>query len=173
MQLEHRRHSIRDHSNPHLSKKGILLANQVGRSLGQFDYIFSSISTRAVETTVAMGYSITATIDFGQVSKNIEVKNDNLSFPSTFHEYSIAYNEKRYIYHYCKNLVTLFMETLQSLEDNAKVLVISHGGIIEASTIGFLPTFDFNTWGKEVAQCEGVQLTYNGNNFLDGKILRV
>ena len=100
MILEHRRHSIRNNTHPHLSKIGIGLANQVGKNLDDFDYVFSSISTRAIETAVAMGYSITGTIDFTQASNNLAVEDEPLYFPVTFQEYSVAYKEEGYFYYW-------------------------------------------------------------------------
>ena len=47
----------------HLSAEGVVLARQVGESLGPFASVVASASPRAVETAVAMGFAVDDTVE--------------------------------------------------------------------------------------------------------------
>ena len=53
------------------------------------------------------------------------------------------------------------------------MLIISHGGIIEAGAVGSLPTADHAAWGRALDYCEGVRLIHDGSHFTDLEVLRL
>jgi hypothetical protein len=50
-------------------------------------------------------------------------------------------------------------------------LVISHGGIVEGSAIGCLPSNDFSSWDRSVNYCEGIKLSFKDGQFTSVKFL--
>ena len=59
-----------------------------------------------------------------------------------------------------------------SLPDNGRTLLVSHGGIIELGAIASLPEADHASWGGGLDYCEGVRLSFDGNDFVGIEILR-
>ena len=72
MQVYHIRHSHREGKNPHISKKGLTLANEIGKKLPSFDVVLSSSSVRAIETTIAMGFAVSDTINFDDAKPKVK-----------------------------------------------------------------------------------------------------
>lgn len=160
MELYHLRHAHRIGKNPHISKEGLLYAQEVGKKLPSFDVVLSSVSIRAIETTIAMGFSITDTINFDFASPKEPSPDANLVY-NTFKEYVIALSSSSYYKEFSANLVQLITNKIAQYSNAENILVISHGGVIECSTIGFLPNLDYTEWGSSVTHCNGVKLSFN------------
>ncbi len=52
-------------------------------------------------------------------------------------------------------------------------MIISHGGIVEAAAVACLPGADHGSWGAYCGYCEGIRLFFDGEQFVNGEILRV
>ncbi len=59
------------------------------------------------------------------------------------------------------------------IPDNGQALIISHGGIVEASAIGCVPDEAFATWGPACDYCEGVRFYFDGTSCKKAVLLRV
>ena len=168
MELYHLRHAQRIGKNPHISKEGLLFAQEIGRSLPSFDVVLSSKSLRAIETAIAMCYPITDTINFDETTPAVKSPDSNHDF-KRFNDYFYSIQENPYYKDFTVNLVQLLTTKLSEYMNVEKILIISHGGVIECSTIGFLPDTDYSDWGSCVTHCKGVKLVFRDNKCISGE----
>ena len=92
--LEVRRHSLtrkgtaRGHGS-HLSAEGVALARKVGESMGPFAYVVTSVSPRAIETAIAMGFAVDDTIELpsGYVPGEVD-HHDQWRWPHPYRRYA-------------------------------------------------------------------------------------
>lgn len=168
MEVYHIRHAHRLGKSPHISKKGLLKANEIGKKLPEFDRVLSSISIRALETAIALGCSIDETINFDDAEPNElnPIKKEQVF--DLFADFKKNILETSFFKAYSSNLVSLISNKLKIYKNTEKILIISHGGVIEYSTIGFLPTIDYLSWGRVVDHCNGVKLIFEGGKCLKG-----
>ena len=171
MQVFHLRHSHREGKNPHISKKGLTLANEIGKKLPSFDVVLSSSSVRAIETAIAMGFAITDTINFDDAMPKTTSQDTNQMGYDTFIEYSEKIQSDSRFKDFSMNLVQFLNNKLKLFEKANNVLIISHGGMIEISTIGYLPDIDYSSWGKCVDHCKGVKLVFKNGICQEGSKL--
>jgi len=62
---------------------------------------------------------------------------------------------------------------ISTLPDGGRALVISHGGIVEASVVGCVPASTRFADDAPCGYCEGVQLTFDGDVVVNIEMLRV
>jgi hypothetical protein len=74
---------------------------------------------------------------------------------------------------FARQLAALHREIATHLPDNGRALLISHGGIVEASAIGCKPDEDYVAWGPAFGYCEGVRIYFNGTVCERIELLRV
>lgn len=74
---------------------------------------------------------------------------------------------------FAHRLAELWCSIVKALPDGGCALIITHGGIVEAGVVGCLPRGDFSEWEGLRDYCEGVWLTFDGENFVERKVLRV
>jgi broad specificity phosphatase PhoE len=163
---------MRDGKNPHISNQGLQLAYDKAKNLPtSFDVVLSSISSRAIETSIALGFSITDTINFKNATPNVpsDPKFEN-GFDS-YQEYKDLISTNLYFSTFSDNLVNLITEKLKTYSEAQRILLVTHGGVIECSTIGFLPNYDYKTWGLSSKHCEGVKLQFKNNSCVFGEKL--
>ncbi len=67
----------------------------------------------------------------------------------------------------------IWTQALESVSPNGRVLVISHGLIIEVGLVTCIPDGYFATWGTPFHHLEGVEMQYNDGHFTDVRFLRV
>jgi len=70
-------------------------------------------------------------------------------------------------------MLQLHQSIISDVPDNSQVLVISHGGVVEASAVGCAPGEDFAGWGPACDYCEGIRLYFNGTICEKAVLLRV
>jgi broad specificity phosphatase PhoE len=168
--LEHRRHSFRQ-QNGHLSREGVDLARRVGKTAGPFDFAVTSPVTRAVETAIAMGYAVDDEIDLlATFGPKVEAEVD---WREGFQGFSRALPRNGAATAYMRDLADLMTRLVTTVAGGGRVLVISHGGVVEASAVGCLPDADHEAWGPACEPCEGVRMTYDGDAFTSIEILRL
>lgn len=171
MEVYHIRHAHRIGKNPHISKNGLKKANKIGKKLPEFDKVLSSVSIRAVETAIALGFSIDETINFDDAEPKGSHSPSTERVFDTFEDFKRNIQNISYFKIYSSNLVSLLSTKLHSNKDLNKILIISHGGVIEYSTIGFLPNVDYKSWGPVVDHCNGVKLIFEDGDCIDGSKL--
>lgn len=168
--LEIRRHSIRAPGGDHLNQKGIELARKVGQDIGPFDFVATSALTRAFETAIAMGFSVTEQNELmntygGAVEREAP-------WPMPYFHYSEIVKQNGAAGRYANQLMDYYLRILERIPQGGSALVVSHGGVVELGVVACLPDFDFSSWGEAVGYCEGARLYWN-DKFMRAEELRV
>ena len=139
--------------------------------MGPFDNVFTSTVPRAFETSVAMGFAVDSQIELiSSMPENIEV-----SFDQRFGQFAWYVREKpeSVTAEFSRRLADLHFKIAKSLQGGGRALIVSHGGIVEASAVGCVPNADHEAWGPSCNYCEGVRLTFDDVRFTGVEILRV
>jgi len=169
--IEIRRHSKRFKTDENLSPEGIELAKKIGSQTGPFDLVVTSTIIRAVQTAQAMGFKVDKTLDdFSTYGDDVDKE---IKFDSGFHEISKAVSKGKHASDYAKRISKTLSAIANKMKDDSKVLVISHGGVVELCVIGCLPNHNFEKLGKSIGNCEGVRLYHDGEKFVDVEVLRL
>jgi hypothetical protein len=61
---------------------------------------------------------------------------------------------------------------VRALPENGRALVVSHGGIVEAGTIGCLPPDIPPIGGAYCSYCEGARLVFDHDRVIEFEIVR-
>jgi broad specificity phosphatase PhoE len=169
--LEHRRHSRRDPDSPHLNPAGIALARQLGPGLGSFDRVVTSPKPRAVETAQALGRSVDAELpELGTMPREVGLVHDRAGLRS-FGDYARALEQHATLRDFAAAQAALYVRELERVPDGGRLLLISHGGLIELGAVAAYPAA--RAWGGPLGYLEGVRLMRDGPRWGRGEVLRV
>lgn len=164
--LEHRRHGERYPGGTHLSPEGVRNARLVGNSMGPFHRVVTSPRPRAIETAVAMGFAVEYEMpELARFPEDLEpapgtMGGERVPFDAWAHE--IKRNPR--LREYAATQEFLWRSVLDGVPDGGKVLMISHGGIIEVGALGA----DFEEargLGDGLRYLEGVRLEWTGTRW--------
>lgn len=154
--LDIRRHAMRQKPSQHLSQDGIELARQVGARLGPYDAVLTSNLARAIETAVAMGFSVSNTSE--ELGLYPEALPERIAWPSSlenisnhlarFHEYQALA---------ARQLVS-WRSILPQVREGGAGLVVTHGALLEIGTIALLKEIEMPIEGAAFAYCEGLRI---------------
>jgi broad specificity phosphatase PhoE len=169
--LEVRRHTMRQSSGSHLSQAGVDLARRVGNELGRFDRVITSTLPRAFETAIAMGYAVDEQIE--QLSMMSDAVTAVIQWNAGFTAWLKAAQNSPAAAQYTQAMAKLWRAIVRALPDNGRALIISHGGIVEAGTIGCLPASTRIVDDAACGYCEGVRLTFDDDVVVNVEMLRV
>jgi broad specificity phosphatase PhoE len=174
--LELRRHSLRKTGGgSQLSQAGVDLARDVGRTMGPYDLVATSVVPRARETALAMGFA---------VDHEVVTLGSDPGLYSEGGQAGLAQAEQPFVvlaelirsggaYHrYAHSLAALWRDLMTPLDPAGSVLVIGHSGELEATLVACLPQADYSTWGGMFGCCEGARLTFT-DHFIDVGFLRL
>jgi broad specificity phosphatase PhoE len=168
--VELRRHTMRVKPGQHLSQAGVTLARRVGEGIGPFQRVVTSTIPRAYETAIAMGFAVDEQLEELSYMTVAEVE---LPWDAGFARWAEAARSAGSVQSYTQSQAALITRIARALPDEGAALVVSHGGIVEAQTVGCLPQADFSTWGAACDYCEGARLVFDGEQFVRGEVLRV
>ena len=167
--IEHRRHSMRVIPGDHLSQPGVDRARRIGGTLGQFDLVVTSPVIRAFETAIAMGFAVNELMPvLAPPPRDVQAEAD---WEKGCAEYARLALEGGATARYLSDLAELFQSLASRLPANGQALVISHGGVIEASVVACLPEKRYDDWITAADYCAGVRFHIEGNHFHDVEIL--
>lgn len=170
--LEHRRHSQRAPSSPHLSPDGVALARRLARTIGPFDRVVTSPKPRAVETAEALGFSVDATLpELAEMPDDVGLAVDSLGRRS-FADYVRGVARNRAMAKYARRQADLMRREVERLSENGRLLLVSHGGIIEFGAAAARPR-EARTFGEPLGYLEGVRLSFDRGAWVRGEVLRV
>ncbi len=169
--IEHRRHSIYSIPYPHLNQQGVDLAREVGNDMGLFNLVITSTKPRAFETAIAMGFAVDQTLK--EISGVSSTVGKEIAWDAGFQKYAEMYKYNGATSLWAKGLAKVFLKIVKKLPENGSVLIISHGGIVEGSTIGSYPDFDYSIWDRSVQYCEGVKLSFDNDKCISAKYIEV
>jgi broad specificity phosphatase PhoE len=169
--LEIRRHTHRNIPQPHLSQLGVDLARRASEGLGRFDRVITSTVPRAFETAIAMGYAVDEQIDqLSTMSGDVAAE---IQWNAGFTAWLKAAQNSSVVAQYAQTMADLLRSNVRALPDDGRALIISHGGIVEASVIGCLPTNTRFADDAACGYCEGARLTFDGDTVISFEMLRV
>jgi len=169
--LEHRRHSRRDPVGIHLNREGIELAQRIARTLGRFDRVVTSPKPRAIETAQALGFTVDAVLpELAVMPDDVGLSIDELN-PRSFADYVRIVARSESMAEYAVGQATLMREELERLPDGGRLLMVSHGGIIEFGAAAARAD-DAMAWGEPVDYLEGIRLSLSRGEWVRGEILR-
>lgn len=169
--VEIRRHTMRTKPGQHLSQAGVDLARLVGARLGPFDCVITSTIPRAFETALAMGFAVDDVDD--AIALMDDDVNAEVGWPADFATWAQAIRKGGAASRYAYALAAFMNSIAQNLPDDGSALLISHGGIVEASAVASVMNADHASWGTYIRCCEGVRLIHDGERFVSARVLRV
>ncbi|MEH6526854.1 MAG: phosphoglycerate mutase family protein [Sneathiella sp.] len=156
--VEVRRHTMRQKPNAHLSSEGIELANFAGARMGNYDRVFTSSLPRSIETAIAMGYEVTECIEkLGSIPEEILAK---LNWPNTLQAISQVIKTNYDCFQFARQQASIWFDCIKDLPDESRVLIISHGGIIELGALGSTELDEHCAPRSAFGYCEGFCLEY-------------
>ncbi len=171
--IEHRRHSMRNVPDGiHLIQSGVDLARKIGYTMDKFDYVITSPKERAFETAIAMGFAVNETVNelasYGN-DVSTEIEYEQLKWNEIK---NLLEKENSYTHQFAKSQVELLYKLSNKIQDGEKLLLISHGGMIEISFSYLFMQEDHRKWGNLMGYCEGIRLIINQGRISDYEILR-
>jgi broad specificity phosphatase PhoE len=170
--LEHRRHSQRDPAGPHLNAAGLALARRVAPTLGPFDRVVTSPKPRAVETAVAMGFEVAAELEeLGAMPAELQTLVEALHL-RTFADYATLVGRNPALAEYARSQEALWRHELESMPEGSRLLIVSHGGVIESGAVIAAPG-PVETWGPTLGYLEGVRLYLDRGRWVQAEVVRV
>ena len=177
--LEVRRHSLtkRDRGGSQLSQEGVDLARRLGESMGPFARVVTTVSPRARETAIAMGFAVD--FEIVTLAMDPEVYADARNSPfwgiqgeRFFGELSDLVGRDGALGRFAHSLAALWRDVLTPLRDAENALVTSHSGDIESPLVTCFPRADHTSWGRAFAPCEGARLTFD-DHFTEVELIRL
>jgi broad specificity phosphatase PhoE len=169
--LEIRRHSMRNIPDQHLSPAGVELARRVGSSLGQFDRVVTSKLPRAFETAIAMGCTVDEQLE--GLNASSEAVEAEINWDAGFAEWARVFKKGGRAFYFGQSQAALWRSIVDSLPENGRALIITHGGFIEAGTVALFLEDIVGELGIFCSYCEGVRVTFDGEAAIKVEILRV
>jgi broad specificity phosphatase PhoE len=165
------RHAEREPGGAHLTDRGVRSAAETGRLLARFDRVLASPKPRAAETAEAMGYRIDAELaELEGLPEPIE-RRVGRELPRSFADYVALVGSVGEARAYAERLATLWRDEMERLADGARLLVVSHGGVIELGAVGALGGRT-RRWGPLLGLLEGVEVARDASGWIGGKVLR-
>ncbi|HEX2908658.1 MAG TPA: histidine phosphatase family protein, partial [Phototrophicaceae bacterium] len=169
--IELRRHTMRMKPGQNLSQAGVELARRVGATTGPFARVITSTVPRAYETAVAMGFAVDEQFEeLAALNDSVEAE---VRWDAGFAIWGEAAQRGGATSRFVQRQAQFLQAVAAALPLGGAALVVSHGGIVEAQAVGCLPEADHMAWGGACSWCEGVRLSFDGDKFVDAKILRV
>jgi broad specificity phosphatase PhoE len=154
----------------HLTQTGVDVARRVGDGTPRFDRVVTSRVPRAHETAIAMGYAVDEQLEL--LSATPDGLGDEVDWRAGFAAFAQAARAEGVTAAYARELGELMRSIAAALPEGGRALVVSHGGIVEASAVGCRPDDDFPGWGPSCRYCEGVRLAFDGGRCV-AELLRV
>jgi broad specificity phosphatase PhoE len=175
--LEVRRHALTKKGagrgrGSSLSADGVRLARALGVG-GPFAHVLTSDAPRALETAIAMGFAVDATVAVpsGYVAGEIE-HHDQWSWAEPYVAYRTRLGRSAGLLAAVEAHRAQWLDAVSAVADGESALVVSHGGIIEPTLVSFRPDDDHAGWGAPFAHCDGARLAFDGGECRGVEFLR-
>lgn len=153
--LRHAERQNRADNSSHLSQAGIVQSRAAGIGFERFDLVVTSPLPRAVETAIVMGFAVHATHPGIQdIGERILV---HVPWDAGFAAWAAAYGSVAEVRAYVDYLASLSFGWLDRVAEGGSLLVVSHGGIVEALALGLNPEADGASLGEAAGYAEGFE----------------
>jgi broad specificity phosphatase PhoE len=177
--LEVRRHSLTRKGaargrGSHLSAEGVALARLVGESLGPFASVVASASPRAIETALAMGFTVDDAVELpsGYVPGEAD-HHEQWRWPHPYRTYAELVGRGGGLAAVAEAHRRSWISVVEAVPDGAAALVVGHGGGIEPGLVACLPDANHESWGAPFGHCDGARLGFHGGRFVSVQFSRV
>ena len=171
-EVEHRRHSRRDHGAIHLNEEGRAIARRVAPTLGRFDRVVSSPVPRALDTVEALGLSVDAVLpELAMVPDDVQRVLEAFP-PRSFSDYVRLARRRRFVAEYARQQAELMRRELERLPEGGRLLIVSHGGVIELGAAA-ARGHDVLGFGATADYLEGVRLILEQGEWVRAEVLRL
>src|SRR5262249_27197127 len=161
----------------HLSTEGVALARKIGGEIGPFDLVLTSPVPRSLETAIAMGFAVNDQPEaLGDLSPAVlqEVgHHERWAWQEPFVTFAHFVRQGGPTTRMGERQRQAWVRALESVPGDGRVLIISHGRIIESGLVTCIADGDFATWGPAFRHCEGVRMTFAQGRFQGVQLLRV
>lgn len=155
----------------HLSRAGVAQARRIGDTLGAFDLVLTSHIPRTLETAIAMGYAVDDQIEvMGDIPADVwdEIGHqERWEWDEPFARFAEFVGRGGATARMGTNQRETWANALDSVPDGGRVLIVSHGRVIECGLVAAVPGGDFANWGAPFQHGEGVQMCYTNGRFTD------
>ena len=155
----------------HLTQAGVDLARRVGVGMGRFGRVLTSRVPRAYETAIAMGYAVDEQLE--ALSATPDGLGAEVDWRAGCAVFARAARADGVTARYARQLGDVMRSIAAALPEGGRALVVSHGGIVEASAVGCRPDDDFAGWGPSCGYCEGIRLSFEGDRCVAVELMRV
>ncbi len=161
----------------HLSQSGVDLARRVGGTTGPFDLVLTSAIPRTLETAIAMGFGVHVQVPaLGEISPEVHDEighHQRWAWDDPFVEFASLTKRGGATARMGQVQVAIWREALESVLSDGRVLVVSHGRVIEVGLVAAVAEADLVTLGGPFQHCEGARLTYGAGRFFDVQFMRL
>lgn len=162
--IEIRRHSSTKKGDSrgkgsHLSPEGVALAQRIGGEIGPCDLVLTSPVPRALETAIAMGFAVNDYLEaLGDLSPAVSAvigHHERWAWAETFVTFAHFVRQGGPTTRMGERQREAWVRALESVPTGGRVLIISHGRIIESGLVTCIPAGDFASWGALVSALQG------------------
>lgn len=153
--LRHAERQDRTDDQSHLSQVGIEQARKAGSAFERFDLVVTSPLPRAVETAIAMGFAVSKT--HPGIQDMGEPILAQVRWDAGFAAMAEAYRAMPLVRSYIDYVAALLGFWIDEAPDGGSLLVVTHGGIVEALAVGLCPEFDWTPWSFVSGYVEGFE----------------
>jgi broad specificity phosphatase PhoE len=161
----------------HLSREGVALARQIGGEIGPFDLVLTSPVLRTLETALAMGFAVNDQLEaLGDLSAEVWAEighHERWGWEEPFVTFAHFVRQGGATTRMGERQRETWVRALESVPSGGRVLIISHGRIIESGLVTCVPDEDFAAWGSSFHHCEGVRMMFDEGRFSGTQLLRV
>jgi broad specificity phosphatase PhoE len=161
----------------HLSAEGVAQARRIGGEIGACDLVLTSPVPRALETAIAMGFAVHNQLEaLGDLSPAATAEighHERWAWEEPFVRFAHLVRLGGPTTQMGERQRDAWVRALQSVPSGGRVLIISHGRIIEVGLVTCIPTGDFAAWGPSFQHCEGARMTFDEGRFQELQLLRV
>jgi broad specificity phosphatase PhoE len=128
----------------------------MGERFTQFDMVVTSPLPRAFETPIAMGFAVDMT-NPGIQEHSEEIMRD-VQWDAGYAAWATAYRTRASVIAYVDHVTSLLKIWLSKVpDDDGALLVVAHGGIVEAMATGLSPDDDLARLGEMAGYAEGFE----------------
>ena len=161
----------------HLSAAGVALARKIGGESGSFDLVLTSAVPRTLETAIAMGFAVDEQLAvLGDIPADVFEElghHERWAWEAPFVRFAEIVGRGGATARFGHQQQETWIRALELLPPHGRMLIISHGRVIEAGLVTCLSSGDFATWGAPFHHLEGVEMHYDDGHFTNVRFLRV
>src|SRR5262249_15489848 len=156
---------------------GVALARRIGGEIGPFDLVLTSLVPRTLETAIAMGFAVNDQLEaLGELSPEALEEighHERWAWEEPFITFAHFVRQGGATTRMGERQRKAWVRALDSVPSGGRVLIISHGRIIESGLVTCIPDGDFAAWGSSFRHCEGARITFAEGRFYGAQLLRV